>query len=42
MAESDEFQRWIRVEHAKATGEIEAAVDTMMRPEHLNIEYGPF
>lgn len=39
MAESDVFQAWIRVQHAKATGAIEAAVDEAMRPENLDIEF---
>lgn len=39
MAESDVFQKWIRVEHAKAIGAIDAAVNEAMRPENLDIEY---
>jgi protein subunit release factor B len=42
MAESDTFQRWIRLEHARKVGAIEAAVDDAMRPGNLLIEYGPF
>lgn len=41
-AESPEFQRWIKVEHARTVGSIESAVDYAMRPENLLIEYGPF
>ena len=41
-ARSPEFQRWIRLEHARAVGRIEASVEDAMRPENLLIEYGPF
>jgi protein subunit release factor B len=39
MAESPTFQRWIRMEHAKKTGAIEAAVEQAMKPENLEVEY---
>lgn len=39
MAESKEFQSWIRVEHARAIGQIDAEVANAMRPENLLIEY---
>lgn len=39
MAESPEFQRWLRVEHARAVGQLEAAVAEAMRPENLIVEY---
>ena len=39
MAESKEFQAWLRVEHARAIGAIDAAVADAMRPENLKIEY---
>ncbi len=39
MAETREFQNWIRVEHARAVGAIEAAVEDAMRPHNLLIEY---
>jgi protein subunit release factor A len=42
MAESPEFQTWIRLAHARAVGSIEAAVDDAMRPENLLIETEPF
>ena len=42
MAESDRFQGWLRIEHAKAIGETDAWVDEQMRPENLTVEYGPF
>ncbi len=42
MAESKKFQDWIRLEHSRAIGHIEASVDDMMRTENLLIEYGPF
>jgi hypothetical protein len=41
-AESKEFQTWIRLEHARTIGQIDAAVAEAMRPENLLIEYGPF
>ena len=42
MAESPEFQRWVRLEHARRVGAVEAAVEEAMRPRNLLIEYGPF
>ena len=39
MAESPEFQRWIKVEHARRVGDIEAAVEEAMRPENLIVEF---
>lgn len=42
MAQSEEFQRWIKVEHAKRIGQIEAIVNEQMKPHNLIIEYGPF
>lgn len=54
MAESQEFQRWIRLAHARVVGEIareearvapaavDQWVDKQMRPENLLVEYGPF
>lgn len=39
MAESDVFQKWIKLEHARRIGQIEASVDEAMRPENLIIEY---
>jgi hypothetical protein len=41
-AESREFQSWIRLEHAKRVGAIDAAVEQALRPENLTVEYGPF
>jgi hypothetical protein len=35
MANSPEFQNWIRFAHAKAIGEIDAWVEDQMRPENL-------
>lgn len=40
MAESPKMQSWLRVEHARRTGAIEAWVSEQMRPENLLIEYG--
>ena len=37
--ESQEFQRWLRIEHAKRVGEIDAAVEEAMRPENLVVEF---
>lgn len=42
MAESSTFQKWMRIAHARAVGQIEASVEDQMRPENLLIEYGPF
>ena len=39
MAESEKFQRWIRIEHAKLVGAIEDWVNRQMQPENLLIEY---
>lgn len=39
MAESDRFQKWLRVEHARAIGAIDAAVAEAMRPENLLVEF---
>ena len=41
-AETKLFQNWIRLEHAKAVGSIEATVEDWMRPDNLMVEYGPF
>lgn len=38
MAESKEFQAWVRLRHAQIQGEIEEAVNKQMRPENLHIE----
>lgn len=38
MAESDEFQSWVRVMHAKLPP-IDEVVDKMMAPENLLVEY---
>lgn len=38
-AETERFQNWVRLEHAKRVGAIEAAVDDAMRPENLLVEY---
>lgn len=40
MAESDAFKKWLYLEHAKVSGEIDARVEEAMRPENLLIEYG--
>lgn len=40
MGESDVFQKWIRVEHAKAIGALDRAVEEAMKPENLEVEYG--
>lgn len=40
MAESPEFQTWVRLEHARRVGSIEAWLSDQMRPENLIIEYG--
>jgi protein subunit release factor B len=40
MANSDIFQRWIRLEHARAVGDLDRRVEEMMRPENLTIECG--
>jgi protein subunit release factor B len=42
MAESPEFQRWVRIEHSRAVGRLEAELDHALRAENLQIEYGPF
>lgn len=39
MAESPAFQTWIKVEHARAIGAIDAAVEDAMQPQNLTIEY---
>lgn len=39
MAESKVFQDWIKLEHLRAIGSVEAAVDQAMRPENLLVEY---
>lgn len=39
MANSLEMQKWLRLEHAKRTGALEAAVDETMKSENLIIEY---
>lgn len=36
---TEKFQVWLRLEHAKRVGEIEAAVDDAMRPENLDVEF---
>ena len=36
---SPEFRKWLRLEHSRRIGEIEAAVEHGMRPENLIIEY---
>lgn len=41
MAESDIFQRWIRIEHARAIGDLERRIEEMMRAENLIIETIP-
>lgn len=38
MAESREFQSWVRLEHARITGALDAWVADEMRPENLIIE----
>jgi len=40
MAESDTFQKWLKVEHARACGAIDVDVEEAMRSENLLIEYG--
>lgn len=42
MAASAEFRKWIRIEHARVAGAIDAWVEEQMRPDKLVIEYGPF
>jgi len=42
MAESPEFQRWVRFEHARVAADADSWVYDQMRPENLLIEYGPF
>lgn len=37
--QSDKFQNWLRIEHSRAVGDIEAAVEAGMRPQNLIIEY---
>lgn len=39
MAESEKFQKWIRLEHARAIGAIDDAVNDAMKPGNLTIEY---
>ena len=36
---SETFQRWLRIEHARACGELDRWVDDQMRPENLLVEY---
>jgi protein subunit release factor A len=40
MAESERFQRWIKLQHAHQVAAIDDWVDRMMSPENLLIEYG--
>lgn len=42
MASSDVFQRWLRLEHARALGDIDREVSKAMQPHNLKVEYGPF
>jgi peptide chain release factor 1 len=39
MAESKPFQDWIKLEHARAVGNLEAWIEQQMRPENLRVEY---
>ncbi len=39
MAESPEFNRWVRLRHAQISGDVDAAVREAMKPENLNVEY---
>lgn len=39
MVATPTFQRWLKLEHARAVGAIEAAVESQMRPENLTVEY---
>ncbi len=38
MAESKQFQSWVRLRHAQIAGDIEDEVNRQMRPENLHIE----
>lgn len=42
MGEDERFRGWVRMQHARITGETDRAVKDAMRPENLVIEYGPF
>lgn len=42
MAETPEMQRWLRIEHARAIGQVDDWVEKQMRPENLLVELGPF
>jgi hypothetical protein len=42
MAESKEFQGWVRLQHARIAGTIDAEVKAAMKPENILVEYGPF
>lgn len=37
-AESEQFQRWVHLQHAKLAGDVDRAVKDAMRPENLVIE----
>lgn len=39
MYESDEFQLWLRMEHARTVDSVDRWVEEQMRPENLDIEY---
>lgn len=42
MAESPKMQLWIRKMHSAEIVRKDQAIDDLMRPENLLVEYGPF
>lgn len=38
MAESEEFRRWVRLRHARESGQIDAAVKSAMHPKNIKVE----
>lgn len=39
MAESKEFNAWVRLRHAQITGDVDRRVEDQMRPANMAVEY---
>lgn len=39
LTDSSTFRNWLRLEHARAVGDIDTYVERAMRPENLQVEY---